>query len=205
MSLTNQPQSGKQGGVVNYLTRFVGPGEVVELRALKVRRGYGRPRTWSGFFDGSHLDELVKEALDLTKHAAGVYFTMNPVRRDLLARRANRVDRAEDGECASDADVVVRRCLLIDADPKRPAGVSATDDEKALALEVVRDVRHYLTGRGWPLPILADSGNGYHLQYRIDLPADDGGTVERCLRALASEFDKPTVTIDQAVHNASRI
>src|SRR5262249_38810007 len=108
----------------------------------------------------------------------------------LLARRANRADRAESGDGASDADVTGRRCLLVDVDPKRPSGVSATDDEKGLALELARDVRHYLTGRGWPAPILADSGNGYHLQYKIDLPADDGGTVERCLKVLAAEFDK---------------
>ena len=38
-----------------------------------------------------------------------------------------------------------------------------------------------------------------------DLPADDGGIVERILKALASRFDTDAVTIDTAVFNPSRI
>jgi hypothetical protein len=60
----------------------------------------------------------------------GVYFTLNPVRPELLARSPYRVSRAGRGTTTTDADVERRRWLLIDLDPRRPAGVSAADPEK---------------------------------------------------------------------------
>ncbi|MBL8795503.1 MAG: hypothetical protein JNM56_16480, partial [Planctomycetia bacterium] len=94
----------------------------------------------------------------------------------------------------------------IDADPERPVkGIPSTDAEKSRAEAVILLVQEHLAALGWPAPVLADSGNGYHLLYAIDLPADDGGTVERCLKALAAEFDTDAVKIDQTVFNPARI
>ena len=98
-----------------------------------------------------------------------------------------------------------RRWLLIDADPVRISGMSSTDAEREKAREVVDRVRKELTTNGWPVPVVADSGNGYHLLYRIDLPADDQGLVKRVLTALAARFDTEQVKIDQKVYNPGRI
>ena len=53
--------------------------------------------------------------------------------------------------------------------------------------------------------MLADSGNGGHLLYRIDLPAADGGLVGRVLRGLAFLFEDERVILDQTVANPARI
>ena len=98
-----------------------------------------------------------------------------------------------------------RRWLLVDADPVRDPLISATNIEKAAAYDTILEVRSYLQSKGWSDPILADSGNGYHLLYRVDLPADDGRTVERILQALATRFDNDHVKIDKSVFNPSRI
>jgi hypothetical protein len=148
---------------------------------------------------------MAAAALSLTPYARGVYFVLNPLKPDILARRCNRTDWAEEGELASDKDVARRRWLLIDADPVRNSHVSAADSEKGEALRVVRAVRDHLRGRGWPAPVLADSGNGYHLLYRLDLPADEGGMVKRILQALADRFDAPAAKIDRSVFNPARI
>ena len=66
-------------------------------------------------------------------------------------------------------------------------------------------MRDDLRGKGWPEPIVADSGNGGHLMYAIDLPAEDGGLVERCLNSLAARFSDEMVTIDTSVFNPARI
>jgi hypothetical protein len=184
---------------------FVAPDQVVELRALAVQRGPGRPHVEGGFFDHAHLVGFAKEALALTKIAKGVYFTLNPINPALLARCCNRTAWANSGDLAKDRDVIVRQFLLVDVDPKRPAGVSATDAEKLEAKDVTFAVREFLRGRGWPEPILSDSGNGFHLLYRVDLPTDDGGEVARLLAALAARFDTPRVTIDRSVFNPARI
>ena len=58
----------------------------------------------------------------------------------------------------------------------------------------------------WPRqPIAADSGNGFHLMYRIDLPANDSGIVERCLKELDRRFTDDESTVDTTVFNAARI
>src|SRR5205085_7089079 len=66
-------------------------------------------------------------------------------------------------------------------------------------------VQEHLVGLGWPMPILADSGNGFHLLYRVDLPADDNGLVKAVLEALGDRFDTPAVTVDRKVFNPARI
>jgi hypothetical protein len=181
------------------------PGQVVELRALGVRRGRYKPHTEAGFFYADKLFELAKAALELTPLAKGVYFTLNPLQPDLLARRANRIDWAEEGELAKDKHVLARRWLLVDLDPVRDPLVSATDAEKAAAKDVALAAREFLRGRGWPEPLLGDSGNGYHLLYPVELPALDGGVVERILKALAARFDTAAVKVDTSVFNPARI
>jgi P4 family phage/plasmid primase-like protien len=196
----------KLARVADWLRRLIQPGQVVEMRALGVSTpAYRRPHTEAGFFDHEHLADMAKAALSLSGRAKGVYFTLNPLKPDLLARRANRIQAADEGALAKNGDVLKRRLLLVDADPVRDPHISATDEEKAKALAVIRAVREYLRAAGWPDPILTDSGNGYHLLYRIDLPADDGGLVERALKALGQRFDSAEVKIDKSVHNAARI
>lgn len=186
--------------------QLISPGQVAELRAVKFRGGSTNwTTTQSGFFDHDHLLEMAKAAIFLSRKAKGVYFTLNPVQPDLLARRCNRFDKADEGELTKDKDIVARRWLLVDADPARDAHISATDAEKAYAREMVQRVRDHLAGCGWPAPVLADSGNGYHLLYRVDLPAADGGVVEAVLKALATRFDTGKVKIDTSVHNPARI
>jgi hypothetical protein len=181
------------------------PDQVVELRALGVQRGHGRPHVEAGFFDAAHFREMAAAALRISPHAKGVYATLNPLNPDLLARRANRIAWANEGEQAKDKDVLARRWVLIDADPVRDPLVSATDAEKAEAKAVILDVRDHLAGRGWPAPVFADSGNGYHLLYRVDVPAADGDEVRRLLNALADKFDTPRAKIDRSVFNPARI
>jgi hypothetical protein len=179
--------------------------QVVELRALGVQQGSYRPFVSAGFFDHDHLLHMAKAALNVTRFAKGVYFTLNPLNPDLLARRTNRICYAGDGELAKDKDVLRRQWMLVDADPIRDPLISATDGEKIEAYQVIQDVRAFLRSRSWPDPILADSGNGYHLLYHIDMPSNDGGQVKRILEALASRFDTDRVKIDRSVFNASRI
>lgn len=178
-------------------------GAAVELRALGVPSGR-LSQTWSGYFDNSA--DLVTGAKSLVADgASGTYVTLNSVDPRLLARRANRVVAIGSGEATGDKDILRRRWFLIDFDAARPAGISSTDEEHAAALARARDVRHVLRGLGWPEPILADSGNGAHLIYKLDLPAADGGLVKRVLAALAMQFGDDRIVVDQAVHNPARL
>jgi hypothetical protein len=182
------------------------PGYAVELRAVGVREGRYRPITVSGFFDHDHLGDMAAAALDLTRRAQAVYWTINPLMRAVLARRLNRVAEAGNDEAASDRHVARRRWLLVDCDPVMPvAGVSANDDERGAAFALARRVWADREQAGWPEPVVADSGNGCHLLYPVDLPADDGGACRRLLEALAARFDGPAARIDTKVFNPARV
>src|SRR5207244_808836 len=102
---------------------------------------------------------------------ANLYLTLNPVDPALLARAANRID-ANARATTADADILGRRWLLVDIDPRRPTGISATDAESVAARDVARSVRRYLVEQGWSRPIVGMSGNGYLLLYPITLPND---------------------------------
>jgi len=177
---------------------------VVELRALDVAVGNGRPRNMRGYFND--LDLLAKTAAGI-KGAKGVYVTMNAVHEAVFARAANKLCPMGPHDAATrDNDVVRRRWLLLDVDSRRPAGVSAKNEEVAATAALGNEMRSWLREFGWPDPMMVVmSGNGMHLYYAIDLRPDDNGLVERVLRSVAFHLDNAAAFVDRTVHNAARI
>ena len=180
------------------------PGQVTELRAFGVTLGRDKyvHKTVSGYFDDPA--KLAKAAADIVS-AKGIYFIPNEVNPALLARAANKLRPIKGEPTTADHDIERRLYLLIDLDAIRPSGISATNAEHEAALAMAKEIRDWLTSLGWPVPILADSGNGGHLKYRIDLPADDGGVIKRILAVLQHRFGNAVVQIDQTVYNPARI
>jgi hypothetical protein len=175
---------------------------VVELRVPKV--GGKRNRTDAGYFDDwAHIADA---AISYNGRAHGIYITLNEVRPALLSRAANRIQEWAE-TTTSDNDIIRRRWLPIDIDPRRPAGISASEKEHGAALQRTVEIIQWLAAQGWPAPITADSGNGGHLLYRIDLPNDEAvaSVIQRCLQALAARFDSAEVAVDSTVYNAARI
>lgn len=178
-------------------------GDVVEIRVPKA----GRQRTISGYFD--NLEKLAEAVGQLEKSRPpfpGIYWTLNPVNRAALSRAENKVRSFAD-DTTKDLDILTRRLLGVDFDPIRLAGISSTETEHQAALDLAALVRKELLAEGWPDPIVADSGNGAHLLYLIDLPNDSAAAdlLKRILYALANRFDTPVVTVDKTTYNASRI
>jgi len=191
-------------------------GGVTEVRILGKGSFKG---TASGYFDHEHLDALIAAIAPLANGVrprlpygdypriseANIYVSLHPVNRALLARSANRIQRAE--ATTSDADIVAYDLVGIDFDPVRPAGISSSDEEKAAALEVCHAVRAYLDDLGIRT-ILADSGNGYHLLVPITPYADVGAVaaaIHRLLQHLSNRFSTERVSVDTTVSNPSRI
>lgn len=179
-------------------------GDVFEVRVLDaVSADYRREHIESGYFDYEHIS-AVPEALKRLLSFRGVYVTVNPVNPDLLARAVNRLRPAGRNPTTADTDIVRRRWLLIDCDPRRAAGVSSSNSEHDFALAKAREIRDGLSSLGWADPIMTDSGNGAQLMYRIDLPADDGELVRRVIGEIA-KASSGQVAIDTSVHNPARI
>ena len=172
-------------------------GQVVEVRILNASH------VLSGYYDD--FTQMAADALAYSGKGA-VYVTLNPVNPALLARAHNRL-KAKPKSTTTDADILCRRWLPIDFDPRRPSGISSTDTEHNAALERAQQCMAVLREMGWPDPVYADSGNGAHLLFRIDLPNDPQAlkTIEGVYKALAVYFSDEEVDLDQTTKNAARI
>ena len=191
--------------ITKALSVMVAPGAAFEIRILDARR---RGRNWApkvtfGYFDDPDCVAPALVRLGL-RSAKGCYVTLNPVDPSLLARSHNRFSEAKTNSTTPDKYILSRRWLLVDFDPVRPPDISASDTEKEAAYQRCRDVYEGLQAANWPAPVVADSGNGYHQLYQIELPADDD-RVKRCLQALDLRFTDAAVDIDTTVFNPSRI
>lgn len=178
---------------------FLPPGRVTELRAFDTHQ-----RTASGYFDD--VEAFAAAAMLWSGKGPGVYFIPNAVKPDLLARACNRA-KGWAKVTTGDLDIAERFWLLVDFDPVRPSGISATDAEHEAAIERAYACRNFLREQGWPEPLVGDSGNGGHLVYPNRLRNDDDARAmqEQALGALARQFDDARVQVDQTTFNAARL
>ncbi|MBI3467838.1 MAG: hypothetical protein HY000_32920, partial [Planctomycetes bacterium] len=188
--------------ILRGLGSLILPNALVELRVL----GADRAGTVSGYFDPNHRQSLANACAEWSGRGAGVYLSLNPVNADLLARGSNRV-KTWAKHTTSDADILRRVRLPIDFDPRRPSGISSTNQEHEAALARAHQCRDWLRDLGWPDPLLGDSGNGSNLVFAVDLPNDPAATelLSRCLQAIAFQFDDDVVAVDLTTYNAARI
>lgn len=191
--------------IVRTLEAVFAPGDVFEIRILDaLTANIMRKHTVCGYFDYDHIDAAADE-IEKIRLCLGVYYTPNPCRKDLLGRAKNRLNDSFKQYATADADILCRRWLLIDCDAVRPSGISSSSAEHAAALAKAQEIRSYFAGADWADPLYIDSGNGAQLMYRIDLPRDDGGLVEKLLKKLDKWCSTPEVKIDVTVHNPARI
>lgn len=194
-----------ESAVRQSLRRILRPDQVTEIRILDASTAsYRRPHVESGYFDFDHIKDAAGAVADFDERA-NIYFLPNPVRHEMLGRACNRLRPPDRNPLTGDAEIVRRWWLLIDADPVRPSGIAASEAEHQEAIARVRKVVRALNVAGWPAPIIADSGNGGHAMFAVDLPVDDGGLVKRCLEALAARFDDDRVRVDPSTHNPARL
>lgn len=171
--------------------------------------------TYSGIFEDSESIVTALESFE-PEHGIkvkGCYFTLNKLADHCRSKRQyGHIVKIGHGEGVSDADIIQRDWLLVDLDPVRPSGTSATDDEKQSAYDVMRQVYKICfpsTDKpDFPAPqIVGDSGNGYHLLWRLN-GIENTPEAERAVSGFLEglkHFDTPEVKIDTSVSNASRI
>ncbi|MBD3675707.1 MAG: hypothetical protein HUJ26_19520, partial [Planctomycetaceae bacterium] len=167
------------------------PDEVAELRVL------GERSAMSGFYDD--LEEMAQQAAVLDDEGWAVYYGLNP-RRKNITDSPNEIGSRVGGK---DKDVTRRAWLFLDFDPdKTPEGKGqcATKQEKDAARSRVKTVAKWLAAKGFGSPKIVDSGNGYHVLYKVDLPTDTD-LCEGVLRAAKAEFG---IEMD-SVFDAARI
>lgn len=159
----------------------------------------------SGYF--KDVDSFLAAIKCYQKPGQGIYSPINEIDEYCysLAQHDKILDKVE--KSTADKDITGRKFFFVDLDPIRPTGVNSTDEELGYAKEKLREVGVFLRDLGFESPIVAMSGNGYHLYYRIHLLNNDENTllVKNCLEVLDMMFSDDRVKIDLANSNASRI
>jgi len=172
---------------IDYIGQLIADTGVVELRH------FNQGRIQSALFDDA--DKLRHSIPDV-----GNCFTT-----------LNRLDRAACncfGAMASRDDQIIKIVRIpFDFDPVRPPKVPSTQTELDQARERANECERYLRMMGWPDPLVAMSGNGWHLQYRTLMPAT--AETKAILKVIYSGLDEmlsdDAVSFDTTVRNPSRI
>lgn len=186
-------------------------GQIMEIRTIKGREIYSMVTKsadqvikWLRWMEKEDPASNKRDMLE----GRNIYVTVNTLAEDCYSLpQHEKLRKIGSGEGVNDPDVTRLDNIVVDLDPIRRSHISASDAEKEKAFILARKVSAYLKARGWPDPILADSGNGYHLRYRIALEniPEHVKLVENVLKSLDLLFSNSAVDIDTSVFNPSRI
>ena len=181
---------------VNWLSLLHEPDEIVEIRSIDPKP------VVSGYFKADS-PAIAKE---LAKYPNRTFYqTMNRVKSACYSRGQHERLIERPKETTSDNDIAGYQWILIDADPVRPSGISASKDEKEAARRVAGMAMKKLMAMGFSEPVVADSGNGYHLLFKVHASTDDRQVLADFLAVLDMWFSTDAVKIDTAVYNPARI
>lgn len=184
---------------------FKGDGKLVEIRLL------GK-NTYSGYFTNVEtLIAQIKPLLDASNTqyygSLQAYFTLNEINADLYSREQRDVFVKKPKSTTTDGDITRRKLVLIDLDPNRASGISASDAEFEKAHLKAVAIYRYLMNEGFREPLITKSGNGWHIYVACDMPNDDehNEIIKRFLQSLGKMFSDSEVEIDEKVFNPARI
>ena len=178
--------------------------ELFEVRFLEAN---GK-RVSSGYF--RDVEVMLDQLSRLNSSDSNVYITLNSIKPECYSRaQRDKFIQIVQGKIptTSDTDIVGYEWLFIDADPKRPSGVSSTDEQLNQAKIVGNKVYVFMKNLGFNEPITAMSGNGIHLLYKIRLRNSDENKalIKNCLLVLDMLFSNDCVDIDKTNFNPARI
>ena len=173
--------------------------DVVEVRIIG-------DKNYSGYY--KNIENLIRDVEPMDNvNGEQIYFVLNTVNPDCYGRAQNERLIQYPKNTTSDVDVVGRRWIMIDLDPRRPAGTSSTNEQVEKAHLKAVDVYNFLKTYGFSEPVVAMSGNGYHVNIpcRIAISDENDAIIKRFGLALSMMFDDEYIEVDKKVHNRARL
>ena len=181
---------------MNWISLLHEPDEIIEIRSIDPKP------VISGYFKAD--SSAIVTELARYPHRT-FYQTMNRIKVGCYSRDQHErlVERPK--ETTTDSDICGLQWILVDADPVRPSGISSSRSEKEAARKVAAIAMKKLMSMGFSEPVVGDSGNGYHLLFKIHATPDDKQIIADFLSVLDMWFSTEAVKIDTAVFNPARI
>lgn len=174
--------------------------ELFEIRIISSR--YRQPV--SGYFKS--IDKAVECLKKQDLKDSNVYIVLNGINEACYSRKQKDCFLQEK-TTTSDTDITVREWIMVDFDPKRPTGTSTTKEQIAKAKQKMIEARMFLVDQGLSKPIVAFSGNGYHLLFKIKMKNSEEtrDLLKKFLEALDELFSDEEVVVDRVNFNAARV
>ena len=181
---------------------------ITEGRPYEIRILFNSGKVMSGYY--SEVDKFIEDLRKVNLSGSNVYITLNELHPGCYCRiQRDRLleSKGKSAPTTQDQDVVKYRWMLIDLDPLRPTGISSSEEEFEHSREMAQKVIEFMHELGFDEYVLAQSGNGYHLLYKIDLPVstESKKLLEDCLKAVDESLSDDVVKVDTTNFNPSRI
>lgn len=177
-------------------------GELFEIRILK-----NDGKIFSGYFND--VDKFIEALKKQRLQGANVYITLNEPNNACFSREQKNcfMEVKKSIPTTSDSDVFAYDWLMIDLDPKRPTKTSSSDLEVESAKALGNKIYQYMKNLGFNKPLMAFSGNGVHLLYRVNLEItqENKTLMENSLKALDYLFSSDGIEVDIKNFNPGRI
>lgn len=177
-------------------------GELFEIRILR-----NDGKIFSGYFNDVDifLSALKKQSLK----GANVYITLNEPNNACFSREQKNcfMEVKKSIPTTSDTDVFAYDWLMVDLDPMRPTKTSSSEDEVKRAKNIGNKIYGYMKDLGFNRPLMAFSGNGVHLLYRVNMTVspENKTLMEKSLKALDYLFSSEGIEVDKKNFNPGRI
>jgi hypothetical protein len=185
--------------IYKWWSLFHQDGGITEVRIL------GR-KSYSGYY--KNVEKLITDIEPYDNDPdEQIYFILNVINPSCYGRPQSERLIMSPKNTTTDNDIIGRTFIMVDLDPKRSAGVSSTNEELEYAHLKAVDVYRFLQEHGFSEPIIAISGNGYHLNIpcRIGVSEESDAIIKKFGQALAMLFDDEHVDVDLKVHNKARL
>lgn len=148
------------------------------------------------------LNDLKKQDLK----GRNVYITVQRPKEECYSRTQRDCLKSAK-TTTGDGDIEGYEWLFVDIDPDRISKISSTDAQIEGAKEIANKVMTFMLEIGFEKPVVAMSGNGIHLLFRISVQASEERKqlIKDCLEVLDMYFSNDKASIDTSTFNQSRI
>ena len=186
--------------ITKALTLMKPDNQLFEIRII-----YENKKVYSGYFNDAEV--LLRELSKQPNGNSNVYITLNALNDACYDRAQKNKFELNSKATTSDNDVVGLQWLMVDLDPKRPTGTSSTEEQLKKAQDLGNEIYNFMRGMGFEKPLLATSGNGVHLLYKVCLKnsKENVQLLEKCLKTLNILFSTDEIEVDMKNFNPSRI
>lgn len=178
------------------------------LHEVRVINMLNQHENYSAIFDND--EDLIREVGRFDREPYNLYFIFNELKdatRGLI--QLNRFIKG--AKTIKDQNIKYLRWLMIDLDAIREGGVkdiSSTNEEFQKTHLKAIDVYKYLKEIGFTDPVVCQSGNGYHIMYRlnnVEATEENAKYIKDFFYYMSMRFTDEYVDFDTQNSNAARL